>query len=645
VSRLVGAYEFEVQPLREYFAAKYLYDTAPHSPPGDEKRGTKPERLNALARNFYWLNVTRFYCGCFSTGELLSIVDELELLSNSPGFKDIGYSRVLALMLLGDWVFTQQPRTVSKVVRFVASQPGLRTVLASQSDPANSASLNLPDRCGRDALVAFLKARFDECGHHDEEVAIAQVLIQTLSRNEIYGFWQTLKSRASKPESWIGQGSSLGIFGDIPATIAKELHSEYGSGVVTGLAIADRFDVLESDTQLFNGALDLALAGGGGDLLIPRQWKDGTAPFVCRLGLATSPFSYAGALVTQATGLPLILYMNNQQIRRKLEFAPPTSLGTAVDSVVLTKIERFLAAFEEQAENPIEVWASSLLPWSTVVEEGIRLFGEQPLFAEIASLSAGIKSRIDRGRMGSTLFDPVVSYCERARYARFRSGSSAWWRTQLGGADSSWKRFFALTCLYSWAAPTTIIAVDDLVSPMLRDVDEVTWRRLVRIVRRARKPTKGSLSSSHAKAINQCSVLSVALVSLRSQEADVSVIYDAIMKDYDGGDGRFLRIAAETALGLALENQKSWDKALALIKRAYKLGNVEVTRPIHLSRDGAPDIPAATARAIARDAMSYPLYLTRLADACLSKEVGASAKHVRKVAADENWFEDAIATV
>ena len=71
VSRVEGTYEFEVQPLREYFAARYLYDTAPYSPPGNEKRGTKPDRFDAIARNFYWLNVTRFYAGCFSKGELI----------------------------------------------------------------------------------------------------------------------------------------------------------------------------------------------------------------------------------------------------------------------------------------------------------------------------------------------------------------------------------------------------------------------------------------------------------------------------------------------------------------------------------------------------------------------------------------------
>ena len=63
VSRVEGTYEFEVQPLREYFAARHLYDTAPYSPPGRESKGTLPDRFDALARDLFWQNVTRFYAG------------------------------------------------------------------------------------------------------------------------------------------------------------------------------------------------------------------------------------------------------------------------------------------------------------------------------------------------------------------------------------------------------------------------------------------------------------------------------------------------------------------------------------------------------------------------------------------------------
>jgi hypothetical protein len=93
VSRVQGTYEFEVQPLREYFAARFLYDTAHHSSPGNERPGDKTDRFDALARNFYWLNVTRFFAGCFSRGELLSLVERLQGLAADDGFRHTSHPR------------------------------------------------------------------------------------------------------------------------------------------------------------------------------------------------------------------------------------------------------------------------------------------------------------------------------------------------------------------------------------------------------------------------------------------------------------------------------------------------------------------------------------------------------------------------
>ena len=132
VSRVEGTFEFEVQPLREYFAARCLYETAPYSPPGAEKQGTLPDRFDAIARSGYWLNVTRFYAGCFNKGELPALVDRLEELLKNPVYKYTSYARVLAAMLLGDWVFSQHPRSMKKVIDIVLDGVGRRHFTTSE---------------------------------------------------------------------------------------------------------------------------------------------------------------------------------------------------------------------------------------------------------------------------------------------------------------------------------------------------------------------------------------------------------------------------------------------------------------------------------------------------------------------------------
>ena len=66
ISRVQGTFEFEVQPLREYFAARHLYKTAPNSPPGGERRyGTRPDRFAALAGSSYWTFLFQPHCRAF----------------------------------------------------------------------------------------------------------------------------------------------------------------------------------------------------------------------------------------------------------------------------------------------------------------------------------------------------------------------------------------------------------------------------------------------------------------------------------------------------------------------------------------------------------------------------------------------------
>jgi len=180
VSRVEGTFEFEVQPLREYFAACHLYYTAPQSSPGKEKPGSKPDRFDAIARNFYWFNVTRFYAGCYSKGELASLVERLQELATESGFSTISFPRTLAATLLGDWVFTQNPRSVQQVVDLVLEPAGLRYVLASSDvrryRGAVQNALVLPPRCGREELINRCFQTLDACPPRDQSLQIVELL-------------------------------------------------------------------------------------------------------------------------------------------------------------------------------------------------------------------------------------------------------------------------------------------------------------------------------------------------------------------------------------------------------------------------------------------------------------------------------------
>jgi hypothetical protein len=132
VSRVQGTFEFEVQPLREYFAGRYLYDTAQYNPPGVQRRGALPNRFDAIARNFYWLNVARFYAGCYSSGELASLVDGLEELRSASQFRYISHTTQLGLSLLTDHVFGQSPKLTGRLAEFLLEGDHILIFLAAQ---------------------------------------------------------------------------------------------------------------------------------------------------------------------------------------------------------------------------------------------------------------------------------------------------------------------------------------------------------------------------------------------------------------------------------------------------------------------------------------------------------------------------------
>ena len=158
VSRLEGTFEFEVQPLREYFAARHLYKTAAYSPQGRSLSGTRPDRFDALIRNSYWTNVTRFFCGFYDVGELGSLVDGLVQLDSDPGFQLISQPRRIAMMLLSDHVFGQSPRTMKRLIGYITSEPGFERLSVSDSG-FGASHLSLPEIAGRAILFEICLQR------------------------------------------------------------------------------------------------------------------------------------------------------------------------------------------------------------------------------------------------------------------------------------------------------------------------------------------------------------------------------------------------------------------------------------------------------------------------------------------------------
>jgi hypothetical protein len=124
-SRIQGLFEFDVQPVREYFAAHYL---ATNAQPGG--RGSRPDKFrifSELVVRAYWQNVARFMAGFFTSGELGTLVDELIAITERPECSV--WSRRLIRMLIDDGAFDQRPRALKRATAAAYDALGIRIAI------------------------------------------------------------------------------------------------------------------------------------------------------------------------------------------------------------------------------------------------------------------------------------------------------------------------------------------------------------------------------------------------------------------------------------------------------------------------------------------------------------------------------------
>ncbi|MGW9277349.1 MULTISPECIES: NACHT domain-containing protein [unclassified Embleya] len=121
-SKVEGTFQFDVQPLREYFAARYLYAFAG----ADLPRFDKIDVLRELVRRPYWLNTTRFYAGFAQPNELGGLIEGLtEEWDNPTRLRQV---RFTAWELLGDGVFRCRTRSQQSAAELFVDPLSVRLI-------------------------------------------------------------------------------------------------------------------------------------------------------------------------------------------------------------------------------------------------------------------------------------------------------------------------------------------------------------------------------------------------------------------------------------------------------------------------------------------------------------------------------------
>lgn len=208
-SKVEGTFEFAVQPVREFFAARFLAEWA-----GRDRKDplNKRDVLVELIKRPFWLNTLQFYAGFASPNELGSLRYGIE--DALDGLCHPLQERVGTWALLNDGIFANDPKVQNDVVRQLTDD--LSIVLLS--DPRVSATHFPPlalETGGNHLATELMKEIKQNPSDPLTEARVTALRQRTaLPRNAFREWWQPqMLEHLGKPEqnAWISVGTTYGV--------------------------------------------------------------------------------------------------------------------------------------------------------------------------------------------------------------------------------------------------------------------------------------------------------------------------------------------------------------------------------------------------------------------------------------------------
>ncbi|MBE9005462.1 NTPase (NACHT family)-like protein [Fortiea sp. LEGE XX443] len=656
VQRVEGMYEFEVQPLREYFTARYLYDTAPYSPTGNEKTGTLPDRFDAIARNFYWFNVTRFYAGCYTKGELPSLIDRLQDLIEQEGYRLISHPRILAATLLSDWVFKQHPKSVKAVVELILDGIGLRYVLPSNSRRLGLGNpLVLPKDCGQEELINHCFKSLEKIPPKDYALEIIDLIRINATQDEILALWKSFFCTQSiiQQGQWLEYGYYLGILNKISLDDLKNtLSGEFNlSKCVSLIFKIRRFDYCEMTEENFILTIQEILKR---NIIIDNRRNIQITSIIELFCHSIDVSRYALAFKARNLNIQLCQFWEHDIhiVNRGRVFFHPLLAKKHIKPIVscreVAKCLDILETVEQESQRSVQEWATDINPWNNIVEKCRLLWGDNWSFFHLANLGSGIKSKSETCKDYPELLDHSKSLCRRTRYARLQAGRPNWWEQQLVQVRDEMDAMFIILVLVTWASSLTLVTLANSINDYIGTLSSDNWQRLYDSVENAVTLTEDLGNRMIHYNVDLMSknldARTVTLLALRAKEQSKKKLYSSYLSTYDKSDPLVLKFCQELALDLLQENQTNWHPVLEVIAQSYAKGQISegyasygFVRRI-ARRTETNSLPTELAEEIAEHPNRYPGFLVAAAEAICKDIVASKTIPVGEIARRDKWF-------
>ncbi|WP_214228004.1 hypothetical protein [Pedobacter sp. B4-66] len=635
VSRVQGTYEFEVQPLREYFCAKFLYKTAPYSPAGFEKSGTKPERFDAIARNFYWHNVVRFFAGCFDKGELATLIQSLNELQQDEILKFTNYPRIVTSQILSDWVFTQYPKLLQSVLKLILDGINIGSIL--NQDERKSEPIMLPIDCGRVELVNECFDQLQQFPPSDFAKELI-LLIKNNPYNTVKLWHQRLIAMDEEQKTkWLGYAYQLGVVYTLEDDKIDDLLidcDEKNKKIrIQHLINGNKLNYFDGNFSmkeaLFKGicALDVRSFSSRPlehpvDVLciifhsyIMTEFATGSASNVSYLTFLTNRYRPYKTVDNFDFAK---LNANDQIDKNILEF-----FNKIHSTLILTKT----------------IWLKSLNPWVSLIDAFVDMFGENWLAKRASVIAAGIRNKEESYEEFNDLNDATVSLTKRVRYARLKSGVPKFW---IGSLEKSQDKMFTLLVLLCWGTPKTLISLIDNIDLEVNNLTQEDYLKLLMTL-------GNSLSSTLSLLQTQAFFKDIAnrgvsdetklLLSVRGEDNERMKFINHNIITYTFKTAEAASISLDYLVNDYLKTPKDAEK-LMKVKIAYQSNTTFVKFTTYYSHmKDSVQIPLELAKQIMLDPKGYPRIIGSHAEKSCRQFANKNVVPVGKIAEEMGWFD------
>jgi hypothetical protein len=445
-SKLQGTFEFDVQPLREYFAAKFLHDFAG----ADAVNFDSSDVLRELVRRAYWLNTTRFYVGFATPNELAGFVSGLaEEFARSDRARQV---RTATWSLLADGVFAGRTRAQRGAVKLLTDD--LSLILLRSHTTESDFAMPTPAH-GGDHLVEALQAAIEADPNHSLTPSRLQLLATLRPDSSGYTTWwrdRMVAAIGTKAElAWLRCGA-VGAAGSHLSAVELDRISPTPTSI---RAILDSGAVPAPGSSLEQTLIRAVLNGQSSDC--DPDTAGGYPGDILRLVAPTVLLSKANE------GLPYRVRTSHR------EHISTDSRRTSAIARLKKRDPRFAKIQAALRFNRGE--KGSTFPWANTAHELATIVGPCWLAAEIAIIGAAadpaeLRTAGSSQATGAQPLGPTAHYGLLLQELRAHSTNADWW-------TQSFQRYADPLSRGTWALALLCVADESIIRALAPSVEQL----------------------------------------------------------------------------------------------------------------------------------------------------------------------------